>query len=300
MKYRVIKQIVILTLFYVNSTMLWADNIVLNVPKPRSSFDVAHDYHQRLLLRALEVTQTENETPLIQSTIEMSQGRAIKELSKGTLIDVFWLGTSHTLEADLLAIKIPTTRGLIGYRKFIIRKDKVAQFDKVNSLDDLQKLLACQGTHWPDVDILEHANLPVITTSMYENVFKMLNSNRCDYFPRGYHDAEIELELRKALYPDLMRYDRIILHYPLAVYFFMNKANKALAERVEKGLIMLAKAGEIEQLMMQHPLTKDVYPLKNEMNSLYLDISNPLLPKGRKVTDPTYWILPKDFNIYTH
>ncbi|MBU2918212.1 hypothetical protein KO505_09575 [Psychrosphaera sp. F3M07] len=270
----------------------------LRIPLPRSEYDISHDYHKQLLLLALKQTEQPGQATQIKTTVSLSQGRAIKELIKGDMLDVYWLGTSKQLESDLLAIKVPTTRGLIGYRKFIIHKDSLDRFNNVKSFFDLQKLSACQGTNWPDTEILKASGLEVTTTTIYENIFKMLDLKRCDYFPRGYHDAQTELKLRRNLYPNLISFEQVMLHYPFAVYFFTNKNNHELAARLELGLKQLANNGSIVKLMQSHPLTENVYPLKNEMGTLFLDIPNPLLSDNTDVNDPKLWILPTDFNIY--
>lgn len=274
-----------------------AQSSSLRIPQARSSFDISHDYHKTLLTKALTVAANGREVPKLISTMQMSQGRAAQELMKNELIDVYWLGTDKLLEQNLRAIKVPTTRGLIGFRKFIIHKDSITTFDNITTLAQLKKLVACQGTHWPDTKILQAANLAVTTTPIYEDMFKMLAAKRCDYFPRGYHDSDKELILRQRLYPELTSYHGILLHYPFAVYYFTNKQNETLASWIEQGLTLLAKQGEITKLMQTHVLTAHVFPLKNESHVRYFDIANPLLSPETDVTNQHYWFLPSDFNL---
>lgn len=269
----------------------------INIPKARSVYDLSQDFHQTLLLMALKKAAHGRAIPQINSTVQMSQGRARAELAKGKLINLYWFGTSIEMEEELRAIPIPTTKGLIGYRKFIIRKDALPTFKSIKSLENLRTLTACQGQHWPDTQILRTANLKVITTPTYENIFKMLNAKRCDYFPRGYHDTDNDLFLRKALFSELMPYHEIILHYPFAVYFFTNKKNESLAQWIEEGLRLLAAENEIDKLMQSHPLTAHIYPLKDEKDTLYLPIANPLLNNNADPNDHLLWFTPKDFNI---
>lgn len=270
---------------------------MIKIPKARSVYDLSQDYHQTLLSMALKKAAHGRALPEIKSTVEMSQGRARAELVKGKLINLYWFGTSIEMEKELRAIPIPTTKGLIGYRKFIIRKDALPTFEKIKNLDDLRLLTACQGRHWPDTQILRAANFKVITTPTYENIFKMLNAKRCDYFPRGYHDTDNDLFLRKALFSELMPYHEIILHYPFAVYFFTDKKNESLAQWIEEGLRLLAADNEIDKLMQSHPLTAHIYPLKDEKNTLYMPIENPLLNKNTDFNNHLLWFTPKDFNI---
>lgn len=267
----------------------------LTVPPARSNYDISYDYHIKLLTRALQLSAPYTNFEFSNS-LAMSQGRAEAELIKGDKIDVYWFGTNKQIESKLRAIRIPTTRGLIGYRKFIINKALEHTFDQIKSIDDLKQFVACQGAHWPDTKILGESGLPVTTSTSYENLFLMTSLNRCDYFPRGYHDAINELQLRGNKYPSLISYDRILLHYPFAVYFFTNKSDINLADQIESGLQMMAEKGEILELMKSHPLTKSIFPIKSELNSLYLSVENPFI-ELQNFNDKKYWFTPKDFKI---
>lgn len=272
-----------------------ADPQVLNIPKARSEYDVAHDYYSKLLLKALQKAANGRELPQLKETLMMEQGRAINELIKGKLIDVYWLGTDSHKEENLRAIRIPLERGLMGFRKFIIPRDSIPVFDQVNSLADLQKMVACQVTHWPDTQILEAAGLAVLDSAIYETLFKQVSAHRCDYFPRGYHEGITELDQRRHLYPDLIRYESLLLRYPFAVYFFVSKDNEALAQWIEQGLEKMIDDGELLQHMQRHPLTAKVFPLGRDVNVRRIDIPNPLMPKNTDYANPRYWFQPEDF-----
>lgn len=288
--------------YFIHSSTINAQDLaqqrVLKIPKPRTAFDISHDYHLTLLNMALVAAAKGRAIPKFEIlTKGMSQGRASIELMRGEMVDVYWLGSDQETDDKLRAIKIPTTRGLIGYRKFIIKRESLAAFEQVKSVEDLKKFVACQGTHWPDTKILAQAQLPVIGSTIYENLFKMLDAKRCDYFPRAYHDIENELLNIKALYPDLIEYERILLHYPFAVYFYTNKSNEDLARWIEEGLEVLSSKGDIEKLMKEHPLTSHIFPLIKETHTLYLPINNALLAPNTKTTNQQYWFLPEDFGI---
>ncbi|MDC2889833.1 hypothetical protein [Psychrosphaera algicola] len=125
----------------------------------------------------------------------------------------------------------------------------------------------------------------------------MVKFKRCDYFPRGYHDAENELVMRKRTYPDLVSYPNILLHYPFAVYFYTNKENEQLGKDLEEGMHKLAQLGEIEALMKRHELTKSVYPLKNESKTVHISIPNNYITPNPLIKDGRYFIQPQDFKI---
>lgn len=270
--------------------------LAISMPGPRSDFDVSHDYHIQLLRIALVNAGLDLNSVAINQVADLPEGRAITELKKGALINLYWLGAERTLSEDLIPIAVPTTRGLIGFRKFLISSKNVEEFKKINFLYMLKSKVACQGKHWPDTKILQNAGLTVTTSIHYETLFKMLSLGRCDYFPRGYHDFTKELGLRSVLYSDLKGFDDIMLHYPFAIFFYVSKSEPELAKKLEFGLREAAKKGQIDELMRLHPLTKSVFPLQNGKPRYYFAIPNSTMDFA-DTEDSTYWIRPADFGI---
>jgi len=265
----------------------------LRIPSARSAYDISYDYHIELLSLALTKVSPHGTAPLFEKKGQMAYGRALQELIKGEILDVYWLGTDRHKESALNAVKIPLERGLMGFRKFTIRRESKAQFDKIDSLDDLRKLVACQGTHWPDIKVLEAAGLSVMSSPVYENLFVQVNRRRCDYFPRGYHEGESELEQRKSIYPDLIHYQDIILHYPLTVYFFTSKKKLSLAKKIETGLMKAIEDGSFLRHMQTHPLTRHVFPVERWMHvKHYFHLHNPEIKNTNIVTNKKLWFQP--------
>lgn len=61
----------------------------IRVPKPRSEHDVSQQYYVELLHKALQKAAAGRPLPHIMPVAEMEQGRAVRELQKGQLIDLF-------------------------------------------------------------------------------------------------------------------------------------------------------------------------------------------------------------------
>jgi len=115
----------------------------------------------------------------------MQQGRAIHQLAQDKNVDIIWTVTSKTRERQLLPIRIPLLKGLLGHRVLIIRKKEKRIFSAVLNLEDLQQFTAGQGHDWPDVKILQANGINVSTASTYDGLFSMLQAARFDFFPRG-------------------------------------------------------------------------------------------------------------------
>lgn len=269
---------------------------VVNIPKPQPDSRVAQDYYTQLLRQALAKGAAGRDIPELRETSIMEQGRAIRELNRGAMIDVYWMGTSIEREQKLRAIRIPLDRGLIGYRRFIIRTDRQGEFDSVKHGAELRHLLACQGLDWPDVDIMRSAGLRVTEVAVLEGLYQQVVARRCDYFPRGYYEAVPELIERTKSYPELTEQKTLILHYPFAVYFFVRPGNEELAQWIERGLEKMIDEGEFLLYMKNHPLTSHVFPLnKTLVNGIILHIPNPLLPNDTNYLNPRYWFQPEEF-----
>jgi len=267
----------------------------LKVPLPRSEYDISHQYYVGLLRLALQKAAKGRDTPRLVTTVKVEQADSIQALAQQKLIDVFWVGTDHNKEQQLRAIKIPLERGLMGFRKFTIVRSMKSQLDQVHELADLKKLRACVGTDWPDRAILEHAGLPILAVDHYEQLFAQLAAGACDYFPRGLHEGKAELSLRAAHYPQLVRYQDVMLHYPFAVYFFTSHDNEALAQWIEEGLEQLIRNGELLNYMQQHPLTRHVFPLSQYQAKSWITLENPIISDTNTMAMPRYWFLPVDF-----
>lgn len=284
---------VILTLFLSCSQVIcaWAEDYELRVQKPQSDI-IIHDYYEQLLYKALERGANGRPVPNLREVTLMEQGRATSQLLEGGLIDVYWVGTDITRETLLRPIRIPLDRGLLGFRQFVIHRDMLEEFEKVKTLEDLKKYTACQGLHWPDTEIMRASGLEVKEVSGFEHIYKLLMAKRCDYFPRGIAEANIELASRKSQFKDLMVYEPLILHYPFTIYFFVNTKNETLAQWISQGLDKLIDTGEMDVYMKSHPYTSHIFPLKPKSNTRYIEIPNPYLSKNTDFHNSRYWAAP--------
>ena len=77
----------------------------------------------------------------------------------------------------------------------------------------------------------------------------MLAAHRFDYFPRS--AREVWAELKTHSDGLLALDDHLALHYVNATYFFVNKADTALAEALERGLERAIADGSFERIFEQ-------------------------------------------------
>ncbi|WP_053094191.1 ABC transporter substrate-binding protein [Cellvibrio sp. pealriver] len=268
----------------------------LRIAKPRAMDDPAYLYFSGLLQKALQKTANGRAVPPLVTTIAMAEDRMVRELRAGR-IDILWLGGSKERARNLLVVPIPLERGLVGYRQFIIRKSRVAEFDAINTLADLRKFKACQGAQWGDTEILRTAKLPLVTSVNYESLFKLLVAGRCDYYPRGFHQGKIELANRTDTYPELMVYEPLMLYYPFAAYFYVHPRNKQLAQWLQDGLEKMIDDGELLAYMQQHEHTRRAFPLQATVVKRLLVVPNHYLPDFADEKNARYWFQPGDFSL---
>ncbi|WP_119393881.1 type 2 periplasmic-binding domain-containing protein [Salinibius halmophilus] len=268
-----------------------AATTVTTIP-PQSEFDASHGYFIALLELALSKTQPTHGDYQISFSNRFEQGRAIQDLKNNGTINVYWAGTSIEREQEINPIRIPLVKGMLGMRLFAIKEESRALFDRIESLDELKPLNACQGTHWPDSDILESAGIAVYRVAAYELMWGMLERKRCQYFPRGVHEIFAEIDVRKEEYNNLVIYPDTGVYYPFPMYFFTANDNPELAERIEQGLEMAIDDGSFEALMRNHEATKHLFPLSQWQRINWISIDNPTLPSTANPTDERYWFLP--------
>jgi ABC-type amino acid transport substrate-binding protein len=77
----------------------------------------------------------------------------------------------------------------------------------------------------------------------------MLQKNRFDYFPRSVGEIYPELEAHSD--KDLVVEETMAIVYPYPAYIYVNKKDKALAERLEKGFDIIMKDGSFEKLFAE-------------------------------------------------
>lgn len=256
-------------------------------PRPESASDARQDYPVRLLELALSKSGADY-TPS-PGTLLMPQARALKELEINSgAVQIVWTMTSKEREQQLLPIRIPIYKGLIGWRLALVNKQKAQQFGSVKGINDMKAFEAGQGHDWPDTQILRSNGLRVVGEASYDGLFKQLESGRFDYFPRSMSEiwAEADTHADKALVVD----KNIALHYRAAVYYFVNKDNTKLATALQKGLDRAIADGSFDKLF--HQYNDSLIKRADLGKRVILELNNPLLPDETPLQRKELWFQP--------
>ncbi|MCW3174243.1 type 2 periplasmic-binding domain-containing protein [Shewanella subflava] len=242
------------------------------------------DPKQAYYISLLEMAMSKSEpkygpykmTPVV---IEMPQGRTIKLVESEQHLDIVWTMTSIERENQLQAVYIPLLKGLMGYRIGIIRKGDQARFNQIDSIKALKHIIIGQGSDWPDTEILQQNGFKVVSGSASQ-LLAMLSKARFDYFPRAIHEPWDEL----ARSDDIELEQHLLLRYASPIYFFVNKKNTLLAERIEYGLRLAINDGSFDKLFYNHPITEGVIAKAELDKRIEFAINNPLLsPKSAEL-----------------
>jgi len=174
--------------------------------------------------------------------------RLLREIELGR-VDVTWMPYNVNAPAQLIPIKVRLLKNLSDHRVFLIRAGDQPRFSNVNAIEDLRSLRGGIGSHWPDRIVMEENGLPLVLSLSYFNLFKMLASNRFDYYSRGVHQVLPEV----SAYADkgLALEQELLLRYDNPVYFYVNKSNTLLAERLSLGMKMAMEDGSFDALFHQ-------------------------------------------------
>ncbi|PAV26407.1 hypothetical protein [Tamilnaduibacter salinus] len=190
-----------------------------------------------LLRLAFDKTPEYGPVRIIRSA-EMNQGRALRELRKDSsdVIHLANVASTPERESQLRAIPIPIDGGLLGYRVCLIKPENQPLFEEVRTLGDLREssIRFGQGQHWPDTKILRANGLEVITSSRFNSLYRMLESDRFECFARGV--SEVLFDLEKERTSGLVVENHLMLTYDMPNFFFLSESNVALGHRIQIGL----------------------------------------------------------------
>jgi hypothetical protein len=221
----------------------------------------------------------------------VSRPRQVSDI-QDDVISVAAFGTSLQLEEELLPIRLPILKGLLGHRIFIIKKGKQAEFSKINSLTQLKTLKSGQGRTWADTTILKASGFNVITTLKYDNLFPMLEGERFDYFPRAVFEPFSEVAAHSELGLEIEK--EIMLVYPLPQYLFVSNNNHKLANAIRSKFEEKIADGSFTEFFLNYRLIIDALTRANLKSRKVYRIDNALLSKLTPLHRPELWMSVDD------
>ena len=276
----------ILILFYAVSfvTCVGAKEVVYSMPFSVNVEDKRAVYPKALL--ELSFSKMDSPYILVKNNVPMLQGRAFKSLGDNDGIDVVWSMTSKERESQYLPIRIPIYKGLVGLRLPLILKSSQQNFSITMTKQQLLSNIAGQGHDWPDTAILRAAGFSVLGPTTYDGLFGMLKKRRIDFFPRSVVEIWNELEIIQKK-SNIVVEQNIALHYPTAMYFFVNKNNISLFNVIQSGLLQAIKDGSFEALVLS--VHEPFIEKANLSQRKIFHLKNPTLPAQIPLENSSLW-----------
>ena len=258
----------------------------ITFPSSLETASTIDEYPIKLLALALD--QTGVSYQLIPSDNFLSKGKAIDRLQDNREINIVWGMTNVQREKDLLPIRIPIFKGLIGWRLLLIRQDMAERFTYIQQFEHLVKLSPLQGRDWPDTKILQSNGFDVITERNQTSLMKMLGRAQGDFFPRSIIEVWEELERSKVANEIQIQIQPSLgIRYPAAIYFFVNKKSVPLANLIETGLEKAIENGTYEALFVESYKT---YIEKAQIeNRTFYPLENAFLPEETPLDRKELW-----------
>ncbi len=259
---------------------LWS----ITYPRPIDDRDLRTEYPLALLTLALEKTGVKYS--LMPSDRIMLQGKALRQLRENREVNVVWSMTDSQREKDLLPIRIPLAKGLIGWRVFLINELNEGRFHEGMSKNELLKLVPISGEEWPDTKILQANGFNVFTVPSYGNAAEVLETNKADFFPRSVMEVLNEVNVGE-LPAEVKLEKNLAIYYPTALYFFVNKGNTTLARLIETGLQMAIEDGSFDALFMS--TYEDSLKQLDLQHRTTIVLDNTLLPEQTPLQNESLW-----------
>lgn len=263
---------------------------------PESENDVRYVYHWEILRTALERTAGKYGPYRMFRSEQMNEIRQERELSSGSgKLTVMYCDDKPGFGARLCAVYIPVDRNLVGYRIFLIRKERQKEFSAVRNAADLRRYVFGFGAGWIDVDIMKRSGFSVLTGTSYEGLFNMLARKRFDVFSRSAAEIVDEYEARREQYPDLHIEDTLCLSIPQPMYFWFSKTaeGRRLAARAEEGMRMMLDDGTYDRIFERH-YGHDIRKLRLSSRRI-IRLDNPFLGPKTPYGDKRLWFDPSAY-----
>lgn len=272
------------------TTFVFAKETII-IRKPLSSLDLRHSYGKDLLTLILDATVEEyGEYEILTSKMPMQRDRMLLEMREGELLNVAFEAVKPEWEEQLLPIRIPIRKGLLGYRLFLIKEINQKLLSEIKSIEQLKQIPIGSGSQWSTARIFRENNFNMVTDLDYERLFKLLINDRFMIFPRGVNEIYDEYQTRKELYPELVVEKDLLLYFPLAEYFFVSPKKTELAKRIEKGFKLIIANGEFDKFFQKKH--GELIKKSNLKGRRIFKIDNPNLSDKTPLEVEQYWFKP--------
>ncbi len=225
-------------------THAWAETGV-RVVGTSAQDDARYEFPLRLLQLLLRVAGLPVELRL-RPHLEQSQAAAA--LARGEL-DIALLSTQAQHWPELVPLRFPIRRGLLGARLLLARRESLPRFRTLRSLSALQRSLVMgYGEDWQDRALLQRLGFRMHLEPEYPQLFRGLAQGRFDFLSRGINEVWAELDHPLLVPHGIVVVPGLALSYPLDDYFYLGPARQNWLPLLRAGIEQLWRSGAYRKL----------------------------------------------------
>ncbi len=212
-------------------------------------------FHSALITAILEASQDKyGGYSLSFYDIDASPQRVRREVALGVNVQVDFSAMTLApgkVSDNTVQLDVPLMFGVLGLRQLIVRKDVRDALLSVEKGEDFKEWVVGQGAHWQDNEYYRLANIEVVESIHFSNLFSMLQAGRFDYVALGV--VEAETALAGSPQPnDLQIHEQVFVYYPLRVYANVSAERPELAQRLRYGVEKIERDGTLSQIFDAH------------------------------------------------
>jgi hypothetical protein len=287
-KFRVFSQffLALISASMIAPTTVRAEDFVVAIPDNGLA-----DYKKRVISLIISKAQG-NHTVKVQTLRVPVRRRAAVLASGAADFNVMVVGFSPEKDRLLNSIAFPLTKGVLGMRALVIRKESQSKFESIRNVEELkQRAVFGSGIGWLDTEILERNGFNVIRGS-FRQLWAMLRRGRFEAFPRGAPEAMYEIDTYGTATVPFVVDANFIFAYRFDTLLHLKKEDKVRAAIIEDGLRKSLADGSFDKLFYSHPAIVAGLELieKNQQNIVKFD--NPTLSKALADLPDDYWYVP--------
>ena len=269
----------------------------LAVVLDRSPGEDHNDFKYRLL--ELVLKRSGRPFALGLSEVVVAQDEAVAALEQDVAsssrnpfaLSVGVYGAGVDVNRRLLPVPIPVTGGILGLRSGWTHRSQMARLATIRTRKDLGDIVLLQGLGWSDVDIFDAAGLRTFTARS-EDLFRLVDHQRVQLFPRGIAELEREVQLMASSTSDTSLDPHLLLAYPFAGFFYVSPDNQPLADAIQTGFERAIADGSYQRLvedLIFTPWLRRTLVLKNRR---VIVLANPVAADVLSAVESRHWIVP--------
>jgi hypothetical protein len=171
----------------------------------------------------------------------------------------------------LAVVPVPIYLGSGGIRVLLMTPARLQRAPKPIDLPALRKMAIGSGSTWVDTRIMEFNGIQVERSPVYAQLFVMLKIGRFDAMSRSVFEVDSELKGEAAGGAIVLEPSTVIQYgqFGTDLFFYVSPTNKALRERLTRGLKQMYCSGQMHRLLKTHSSTRDMWELvKPDKHSL--------------------------------